>query len=201
MGEGLASLTVARLLEELGARTPTPGGGAAAGLAGALAASLARMVVEYSIGKKSLLEHQDFLVRSRSELDTLRAAFLGAADADAVAYSRLNSLQRLAPDDPARAGLAVAVREAAAVPRGIMTRGDELLTLVTQLVGRTSKGLRSDLAISGVLAEAAVVAGALNVMANLPFLPEGEQASMAAGARDGMAGAAAKRGVIERACA
>lgn len=201
MGEGLASLTVGRLLEELGARTPTPGGGAAAGLAGALAASLARMVVEYSIGKKNLLEHQDFLERSRLGLDALRAAFLEAADADAVAYNRLNSLQRLAPDDPARAGLTAAIREAAAIPRGVMERGDELLTLVTQLVGRTSKGLRSDLAIAGVLAEAAVVAGALNVMANVPFLPEGERVAMATAAGDGMAGAAAKRGAIERACA
>ena len=57
----LSSLRFAELLDQIGAKTPAPGGGAVACASGALAASLAHMVVAYSLGKKWLAAHQDAL--------------------------------------------------------------------------------------------------------------------------------------------
>ena len=53
----LDRLSVDELLAEIGAKSPTPGGGAVACVTAALAAALGRMVVNYSVGKPSLAEH------------------------------------------------------------------------------------------------------------------------------------------------
>src|SRR5262245_5876212 len=86
----LASYTIADFLEALAARTPTPGGGAVASAVGATAAALARMVVAYSLGKKSLAAHQPALEIAARELDVARALLLRLADEDAAAYALLS---------------------------------------------------------------------------------------------------------------
>ena len=56
-----ANTKLADFLNAAAAKQPTPGGGSIAALAGALAASMGEMVLNYSIGKKSLAEHEPAL--------------------------------------------------------------------------------------------------------------------------------------------
>src|SRR3954469_3638025 len=51
------SLPVKDFLAATAAKAPTPGGGSVAALAGALAASLAAMALEYTVCKKSFAQH------------------------------------------------------------------------------------------------------------------------------------------------
>ena len=88
----LAEHSVEGLVRALAAKEPVPGGGAAAGAVAAIGVGLARMVLAYSINKKSLAEHSD---ANQSDDEALAACALRAlalADEDAAAYAVLNTL-------------------------------------------------------------------------------------------------------------
>jgi formiminotetrahydrofolate cyclodeaminase len=53
-----ASLPITVFLDAAAAKQPTPGGGSIAALAGALAASMGEMVLNYSVNKKDLQSHR-----------------------------------------------------------------------------------------------------------------------------------------------
>ena len=96
----IESLNVGELIRSIGEKTPTPGGGAVAAMTAALAAALARMVVNFSVGKKSLAQHAAQHETALRELEHHAAAALALADADARAYSNLNALWKLDKNDP-----------------------------------------------------------------------------------------------------
>src|SRR3954447_21716538 len=64
--------TIADFLTAAAAKQPAPGGGSATALAGALAAAMSEMVLNYSVGKKDLAEHQPALTEALAELTRAR---------------------------------------------------------------------------------------------------------------------------------
>ncbi len=169
----IAASHVTGFLNDLAAKSATPGGGAAACLAGATAASLAHMVVAFSLGRKSLAEHQSELEAASTTLLALRDDFLRLADEDAQAYGALNAAMKLPNEDPARGPtLASTARAATDVPQRALARALELLRLADTLTPITNPFLRSDLAISAVLADAAARASRWNIVINAPTLDE-----------------------------
>ena len=175
----IAALSTGELLAALAAKQPVPGGGAAAGLVLATAAGLGSMVLRYSVGKKAFAAWNGELEQALETCDRLRLDALAAADADAAAYAGLSSLWKLADDDPTRVERWMpAVEAAIAAPRHAMHLAETLLTTLEPLPGRTSKTIRSDLAIAAILADAACRSAAWNVRINLPLL--GDDAAAAA---------------------
>ncbi len=169
----ISSDSVGVFLDSLAAKTATPGGGAAACLAGATAASLAHMVIAFSIGRKSLAEHQPALDEASAGLLTMQREFLRLADEDALAYGALNAALKLSPDDPSKpATLAASARAATDVPQRALARSLELLKLCATLRSMTNPHLRSDLAIAAVLADAAARASRWNIAINAPTLDD-----------------------------
>ena len=164
------TMSVAEFVDASGAKSPTPGGGSVAGVVGALAAALARMAVNYSIGRKSLAEHQPALEDAERRLRRAAAMMLEFADEDAQAYGTVNELSRLPEGHPDRAGLDAARLASAHVPLSLAATSVELLRHFRSLAGTTNPHLRSDLAIAAVLARAAVEASHWNVAVNLPTL-------------------------------
>lgn len=168
---GVGDQTIDTLLAALASKKPTPGGGAVAPIVGALGAALARMVIAYSVGRKSLAEHEAMLTDADGRLARASAVLLALADADAEAYSLLNEAMKLPKDDPARAArVAAAARDAIAPPRAAMATGIDLLRLFEELAPKTNKMLASDLRIAAILAESLVRCAAENVRVNLPLL-------------------------------
>ena len=171
----LTDLTLDDALEAIGAKTPTPGGGAVASITAALGAALARMVVNYSLGKPKLAEHAELHAESLESLEAISKRALTLAAEDEAAYGRLNALWKLPEDDPQRrAGWADAVAGAIDAPRRVLALSVELLELLDRLPGRTTKLLASDLAIAAVLAEAATRSAAWNVRINLPLTDDAD---------------------------
>lgn len=169
------AMTFRAFLDLLAAKTPAPGGGAAASAAGAIAASLARMVVNYSFGKKMLSQHEPML---RSAFDRLRLAadlLMKLADEDAAAYGTVNELSRLPEADPRRAGLAIAQAAAVQIPLAVMAACVDMLILMKDLTATTNRQLRSDLGISAVIAEAASRSSWWNVFINAGFITDEKQ--------------------------
>jgi methenyltetrahydrofolate cyclohydrolase len=161
--------TIVAFLNDLAAKSPTPGGGTVAALTGALAAALARMVVNYSVGKKSLEAFNEAHRRSLLQLESCTARAMDLAEADAVAYARMNDLWRLDAADPKRVReYPAAVQAAIDAPLAVLDSSIEMLDLLGGLVTTTNKMLASDLAIAAILADAAARSAAWNVRINLP---------------------------------
>jgi formiminotetrahydrofolate cyclodeaminase len=159
------------LLDAIASKTPSPGGGAVAALTCAVAASLAQMVVRYSLGKKTLAAHDALHRGALEHLQEIANRATELADADAAAYARMNELWRLKEDDPRRQReLAAAVAGAIDPPRQMLNHGLALVRMLSTLPGKTSASLNSDLAIAAALADSAVRSAAWNVRINLPLL-------------------------------
>ncbi len=169
----LASLTISEFLDRLGARTPAPGGGAVCAVVGALGAALGQMVVNYSIGRKSLAEHEPALRAALARLGEMRGAAMGLAAADARAYAALNELWKLPEGDPRRAAQTPgAVRAAIEPPRGCIDLSLEALELLETLAPITNRNLHSDLAICCILARAAADGGRWMISVNAAMLDD-----------------------------
>lgn len=176
MSELLSSLSVQEFLSRLGSKSPTPGGGAVAPVVGALAGALGQMVIAYSVGKKSLAEHEDELRDAGERLARARVALLDLGEADAAAYGALNGAFSLDKGDSSRAArIAEGARGAIIPPQATMAMGVDLLRLFERLGEITNKQLASDLRIAAILAEATVRASAENVLVNLPLLDDAER--------------------------
>lgn len=200
-GRGLGEHRIDEFLDQLSAKIPAPGGGAAAGVVGATAAATAGMVVSYSLGRKSLADHQEFLEDCQSRLARARAVFLTLADEDAAAYIVLNGLMKLPEDHPERvAGWAGAVAGAVAPPRAMLATAGEVLRICESMCGRINPHLRSDLGVAGVLAEAAARSAAWNIAINLPLLPIDQRGSVRAEAERQVGDARQRAGRVEGHC-
>lgn len=180
----IANMTLQGFVDRLGSHSPTPGGGAASAVSGAVACAAARMVAVYSLGKKSLAEHQTMLEDADRRLRKAAAMFLALADEDAAAYAVLNEAMALPKDNPHRAervrsGAALAI----APPMAMLGLGAEAADLMASLEGRSNKHLRSDLGVAAAGLIGACRAANWSVRANLPLLsePDRERAASQAG--------------------
>ena len=162
--------TVEGFLDSVAQKSPTPGGGAVAAVAGTLSGALAQMVLSYSVGKKSLAANEPELQAARASLGRARGVMLELAAEDEAAYAVLNDLMKLPADDPRSKGIGDAALTATQVPLALMATGCDLLRLFVRLAAITNRQLRSDLAIAAVLAEATVRASHWNVRINLELL-------------------------------
>ncbi|MGA7860236.1 MAG: glutamate formimidoyltransferase, partial [Thermoplasmata archaeon] len=115
---GLQDLTVQEFLGRVAARTPTPGGGSVAAIAGSMGTALGEMVVAYSTPAKQTPSPP--LAALARELIEGRGTFLELANADTDAYEAVRTARRdrkAKPDDPAaQRAFLDALRHAAEVP-------------------------------------------------------------------------------------
>lgn len=199
----LEAHTIGAFLDHLGAKAPTPGGGAASALVAAVGAALGQMVVNYSIGRKSLAEHEPQLRRALERLEAMRSEAIRLAEDDERAYAALNELWRLPQDDARRAAeMPGAVQAAMIPPRRGIELAIELLEVLEALAPISNRNLRSDLAIAAVLARAAAGASRWNVAINAPMLEDDDERQVLLARADGHCAQAAQICArVEAACA
>ena len=163
-----ARATLDDFTRDLAARRSVPGGGAAAGSALAHAAALGSMVIVFSRGKKTFQAHEALLAETEERFQDIRIEALRLADADARGFEALAALWPLAENDPVRIEQwPSAVIGAITPPQALVTLAHETTARLLPLVGRTSRMLRSDLAIAARFAALAADAAAWNVRMNL----------------------------------
>jgi formiminotetrahydrofolate cyclodeaminase len=169
-------MTMNEFLVAVGSKTPTPGGGAVASVVGALGSSLAQMVLNYSIGKKNLANHEARLRGAMMQLTRASELFLALADEDAEAYGLVNTLSRLPEDDTRRQSeLPEAMAASVQVPMTTIAACVDILRLFDELATITNRQLRSDLAIAAVLADAAARCSRWNVLVNMSGVTDSTQ--------------------------
>jgi formiminotetrahydrofolate cyclodeaminase len=165
--------TIEKFLDASAARQPTPGGGSVTALAGALAASMGEMVVNYSLGKKDLEAYADELKPALAEYHRARGVLAQLMVEDQEAYAALTAARKLpetAADRAAQvsAALAACIR----VPEAMAATGVAVLELCDRIVNFVNPWLLSDLAVCADLSMAAVRCAVYNVRANLPSVPD-----------------------------
>lgn len=168
----------------LGSGAPTPGGGAAAALAGALAAALAEMVGQLTTGRARFA---DVEVQVRSLLERARQTrerLLTLVDEDAQAYAVVAEAYRLPKADASeRAERASAIQVALAAamqpPWATMEAACDAIALAEELAAIGNPTVASDAGCAALMGEAAVRCGALNVLANVALLTDVTAASAA----------------------
>jgi len=167
--------TYVALLDSLASGTPTPGGGTAAALSGAMAAALCEMVANLTINRKKYLAVQAEMETLAARARELRATLLSLADEDALAYEGVVAANKLPKDTDAllaerNAAIEQAVRQAAKVPLNTATRALEVLELVSTAAKKGNKNALTDAGVAGLLAQAAVEGALYNVYINLTSL-------------------------------
>ena len=170
------STTIADFLDAAAAKQPTPGGGSVSALAGALAAAMGEMVVNYSVGKRDLAAHEADLREALAEFARARAMMLELMAEDQAAYEAMTAVRKLPVDSPERrerfaATLGVCIR----VPQVIATTAAAVLELCERLVDKVNRYLLSDLAVCAELSMATVRCGVYNVRVNLSDVADTEQ--------------------------
>jgi len=160
----LGELGIRDYLEALGSGAPTPGGGSAASLSGALAAALGRMVISVAQEKQSSAER----ARLSAQLQELEERFLAFAAEDECAFDEVMDALRIPREAPERAPrLQAALKRAADVPLRAAEAGVSVLRHLAAAEAHASRAIVSDVGAGAHLALAAVQASLLNVAANV----------------------------------
>jgi formiminotetrahydrofolate cyclodeaminase len=168
---------IASWLGDLASASPTPGGGAAAGVAAATGAALIAMVGHLTIGKKGF---EDMDARMRSMVETAdgeRDSFLALADEDARAFESVMASFRLPKetDEEQRARtlqIQLAYEAAAAVPLELAKRSVQLMELAEDATAMGNPHAASDGYSAGGLLFAAAIAAMANVRINASGLKD-----------------------------
>src|SRR5215218_4419982 len=161
--------SIDHFLTAAAAKQPAPGGGSAAALAGALAAAMGEMVLNYSVGKKSLSQHEPQLKSALAELTRARGLLLQLMAEDQQAYEALTAAKKLPESSPTRQrDFDVALLASIRVPQALGATALAILQLADALVDKVNHYLLSDLAVCCELAMATVRCAVYNVRANLP---------------------------------
>lgn len=180
-GNALSDQPLGSFIEALASTAPTPGGGAAAALVGALAAGLGRMACALTIGKAKFAAVESQVSALADKLARCDLMLRTLMDEDAAAYADLSAAFKLDKDNAERARrIRRAAQVAARVPLEIAAAVRQVARDLAELEPIGNPNLASDVRCGGHLARAALQAAAENVRVNLPLLADDERAALAA---------------------
>ena len=177
----IANSTVQDFLAALGSDASAPGGGAAAGLSGALGAALGRMVAELTHTREKYAAFADGAKAASSALLPLAERMLSLADADALAYAGYMdalALPKATENEKTvrRVAMQAAILRATEVPCGVIDTCLLILRQLEALIDRSNPTCAGDLAAAAAELTAAAKIAWLNVLANLPYWKDKEAA-------------------------
>jgi len=173
--QGLAGLSIDEFLRRLASGDPTPGGGSASALGGALGAALVSMVCNLTIGRERYAATEAEVTAIREQAGTLMDRLRRGIDEDAAAYDGVMRTYRLPRgSDEEKAARTAAIQqatyEAALVPLALAEAAAQVIELAERGLGKTNPNAASDLSVAALLGLAALDGAAANVEINLASL-------------------------------
>ena len=168
----LTDLTSKDFLTALASSAPAPGGGGGAAMAGALAAALASMVCNLTIGKEKFAAQECEVKALLQEAEQVRQDLLALVEDDAAVFNSFMACYKLPKTTDAEkaartAAIRKAAKQAAEVPLAIARASYKVLQLAHRLVIIGNPGVITDGACSALLARAALRCAEYNVRINL----------------------------------
>lgn len=175
----LTELTVKGLLAETAGDAPVPGGGSISALNGAIAAALAEMVANLTIGKKKYADVQDEMAEIAKSAAALQKELVLDVDRDSEAYDGVSQAFKLPKEtDEEKSIRSAAIQEntkkAALVPMEVARRASTLLPSIEAVVARGNQNAVTDGCVAMMCARVAVVGALFNVRINLTSIKDEE---------------------------
>ena len=160
----IVDMTIDEFVAALASSAPTPGGGGAAALCGALGAALGAMVGFLTVGKAKYAAVEPEIKELMEKSERIRAKLVELVDGDAEAFAPLAAAYALPKDMPGRdETMEKCLREAAAVPMEILELSCEAAGLMRGFADMGSTLAISDAGCGAALCRSAMCAAALNV--------------------------------------
>lgn len=167
-----ADMTLAQFLDALASPDPTPGGGTASAVAGAMGASLLVMVTGLAKSNTNSDDEKAALAAARQALQPLAATLAALADADAAAFDEVMGAYRLpkASDDEKTvrsAAIQKALQGATTAPLQTLRACAAAMAQAGVVAAGGNRSAVSDVGVAIGLLEAAAGGAEANVRINL----------------------------------
>ena len=173
MPEGNANLSCSDFVRVLASNAPTPGGGGAAALVGAIGTALGNMVGSLTVGKMKYADVEAEIIALKETCDAIQSALLDAIDEDAKAFEPLAKAYGIPKDDPNRAeALEAATLNACEPPLCIMRLCCQGIEAARVFAEKGSRLAVSDAGCAAACLRAALVSASLNVFINTKTLED-----------------------------
>jgi len=159
-------------IDELASKSPAPGGGSVAALAGALGAGLVSMVCRLTIGKKGYENVEDEIKEILRESESIREEFIKLIDLDAEAFNAIMSAFKLpkSTDEDTHIrteAIQASTRKATLIPMRVIDLAVKALSLAQAAGTIANNRVMSDIGVAGSMLSAAVESAWFNVEINL----------------------------------
>ncbi|MBP5655253.1 MAG: cyclodeaminase/cyclohydrolase family protein [Clostridiales bacterium] len=160
-------------IDVLNSDAPTPGGGGASALAGALSAALCGMVACLTTGKKKYAEYQDEIDEIIAATKALCVKMEDLIEEDAKAFGPLAKAYGIPKDEPGRDEvLENALVAAAEPPYRIVETAGEVRDIIVRLADIGSRLAISDVGVAAALCSATAKGAAMNVYINTKLMAD-----------------------------
>ena len=168
----LANLNIIDFLEKTASSDPVPGGGSIAALSAAVAASLAEMVANLTIGKKEYAAVEAEMKTISTEASQYRDKLIKDIDKDSDAYKQVMSAFKLPKGSEKERKLREqaiqkGLKQASRVPLNVAEDAFKIIGLAGKVVKRGNKNAVTDGAVAAMMARTAVLSALYNVKINL----------------------------------
>ena len=168
---GYSTIPVNEFVEKLGSGSPTPGGGGASALVGALGIALGNMVAHLTIGRKKYASVELDMLELKAHASNLQAQLLTLIERDAEVFeplARAYSLPKQTEEEKKEKDRVMekALNQACRIPMEIMETVCESLELVKEAAQKGTAAAVSDAGDAAVFCKAALQGASLNVFSN-----------------------------------
>ncbi|MCR4557419.1 MAG: cyclodeaminase/cyclohydrolase family protein [Saccharofermentans sp.] len=154
-------------LDELSSGAPTPGGGGASAVCGAVAAALGSMVGNLTSGKKKYAEYQEEIETVIAKCGILVKEFEALAEKDEKVFEPLAKAYSIPKDQEGRDKILEGVlREASTAPYEVVEKAYETALILDRLAVIGSRLAVSDVGVAAAACETAAKGAAMNVYIN-----------------------------------
>lgn len=166
-----ANEPIGKFLDELASSAPTPGGGGAAALSGAMGAALVSMVCNLTIGKKKYVEVEAEMKQTLTKSEALRATLTRMIADDVEVFDALMAAYGLPKEtDEQKAARSAKIQEqlkkATDVPLACCKVCREVIDLAEIVADKGNLGVISDAGVAVLNAYSGLRSAALNVYIN-----------------------------------
>jgi formiminotetrahydrofolate cyclodeaminase len=180
---GYSTIPVNEFVDKLGSGAPTPGGGGASALVGALGIALGNMVAHLTIGKKRYASVELDMLELKAKASNLQDELVALIERDAEVFAPLAaaySMPKETEEEKAERDRVMehVLDEACSVPLEIMEKVCKSLELVREAAQKGSAGVISDAGDAAVFCKAALQGASLNVYINTRSMKDRERAAL-----------------------
>ena len=173
----MKELKIEEFVDVLNSAEPTPGGGGASALAGALSAALCGMVAHLTTGKKKYAEYQGEIDKILEDTKALCIRMEDLIAEDAKAFAPLAAAYGIPKEDPDRAKiLEDALVNAAEAPYKIVEAAGDVRDIIVRLADIGSRLAISDVGVAAALCSATAKGAAMNVYINTKLMADRDRA-------------------------